>query len=75
MWSYSYAILVQHYNCQLNDELPHRLMQLAPDMQQLQTQADGPQRVLRSHIEDAVRLRAMLGLPSSETNAYRLINR
>ena len=49
-------------------------MQLAQDQQEPAT-ADTPQRVLRSHISEAVQLRQLLGLPSSHTNAYRLVNR
>ena len=56
-----------------------RLMQLAEEMQASQRQAGDmqglPSHVLQTSIQAAVQLRKILQLPSSSTNAYRLINR
>ena len=56
-----------------------RLMQLAEEMQATQQQLRDldalPCHVLQTRIKAAVQLRRLLQLPSSSTNAYRLINR
>lgn len=54
-------------------------MQLAEEMQATQQQLKDmdamPRHVLSTSIKAAVQLRRMLQLPSSSTNAFRLINR
>ena len=53
-----------------------RLMQSAQELERQQGPlADLPHWLLQARIEEAVRLRKALGLPSAATNAFRLINR
>ena len=80
MYRVRYAVTLKAHKAAMRpgySEQAHmcRLMQRVQDMQQPHSLADLPQRALHASINDAVQLRRTLGLPSSQTNAYRLINR